>query len=60
VILAARAGALVPQGMAVPPRSLVAGVARRVRRQLSDTGVAPNRHNASAYERLLELRPVAL
>ena len=49
------AGAVVPQGMIVPPKSLVAGVPGRVRRQLSDAEVAHNRHNAVAYQGLIEV-----
>ncbi|MEO3757722.1 gamma carbonic anhydrase family protein [Mycobacterium sp. B14F4] len=49
------AGAVVPQGFVVPPRSLVAGVPGRIRRELSDTEVAANKHNAQVYQRLIEL-----
>lgn len=49
------AGALVPQGIVVPPRSLVTGIPGAVRRELSDAEVAGNRHNAQAYQRLIEL-----
>ena len=40
------AGALVPQGVVVPPRSLVTGVPGAVRRELSDAEIANNRYNA--------------
>ncbi|MGV0717529.1 gamma carbonic anhydrase family protein [Mycolicibacterium sp. XJ662] len=49
------AGALVPQGLVVPPRSLVTGIPGTIRRELSDAEVAGNRHNAQAYQRLIEL-----
>lgn len=49
------AGALVPQGVVIPPRSLVAGVPGRVRRELIDAELAANRHNAAVYEHLLDL-----
>lgn len=49
------AGAVIPQGMVVPPRSLVSGVPGRVRRELSEAEVRNNRHNASAYRRLIEV-----
>ena len=49
------ASALVPQGIVVPPRSLVAGVPGSVRRELSDAEIANNRHNAQVYQRLIEL-----
>jgi len=54
------AGAVVPQGMVVPPKSLIAGVPARVRRQLSDAEVAHNRHNATVYQRLIEVHRDAL
>ena len=53
------ANALVPQGMVVPPRSLVTGVPARVRRDLSDAEIAANRHNAEVYRRLLDLHRAA-
>lgn len=43
------AGALVPEGMEVPPRSLVAGVPGRVRRELSDAEVEKLHGNARIY-----------
>ncbi len=49
------ASALVPQGAVVPPRSLVAGVPGKVRRDLSDAEVAHNRNNAQVYQALVEL-----
>ncbi len=54
------AGALVPQGVVVPPRSLVTGVPGSVRRELSDVEIASNRHNAEAYQRLVELHRDAI
>ena len=45
----------VPQGAVIPPRSLVAGVPGRVRRELSDDEVAANRLNAQAYQHLIDL-----
>ena len=44
-----------PQGIVVPPRSLVTGVPGKVRRELSDAEVAHNRHNAQVYQALIEL-----
>ena len=49
------ASALVPQGFVVPPRSLVAGVPGKMRRDLSDAEVAHNRNNAQVYQALVEL-----
>jgi len=49
------ASALVPQGFVVPPRSLVAGVPGKTRRDLSDAEVAHNRNNAQLYQALVEL-----
>jgi carbonic anhydrase/acetyltransferase-like protein (isoleucine patch superfamily) len=49
------ASARVPQGVVVPPRSLVAGVPGKVRRDLSDAEVAHNRNNAQVYHALIEL-----
>ena len=43
------AGALVPEGMQVPPRSLVAGLPGRVRRALTDEDVASIRRFAANY-----------
>ena len=39
----------------MPPRSLVAGVPGKVRRELSDDEIADNRHNAQVYQALIEL-----
>lgn len=49
------AGALVTEGTVVPPRSLVAGVPAKVRRELSDDEVEGIRHNAAVYLEHLEL-----
>jgi carbonic anhydrase/acetyltransferase-like protein (isoleucine patch superfamily) len=49
------AGAVVAQGAVIPPRSLVAGVPGKVRRELSEDEVAQNRMNAQVYEHLSEL-----
>ena len=49
------ASALVPQGFVVPPRSLVAGVPGKTRRELSDAEVAHSRNNAQVYQALVEL-----
>lgn len=46
------AGALVLEGTVVPPRSLVAGVPAKVRRELSDEEVAGIRRNADTYRTL--------
>jgi carbonic anhydrase/acetyltransferase-like protein (isoleucine patch superfamily) len=43
------AGALVTQGMVVPPRSLVAGVPAKVRRELTDEELASIGANAEVY-----------
>ena len=43
------AGAVVLEGTVVPPRSLVAGVPAKVRRELSDEEVAGVHRNASHY-----------
>jgi carbonic anhydrase/acetyltransferase-like protein (isoleucine patch superfamily) len=43
------AGAVVLEGTVVPPRSLVAGVPAKVRRQLTDDEVAGVRSNAAGY-----------
>ncbi|MGO2792397.1 gamma carbonic anhydrase family protein, partial [Microbacterium gubbeenense] len=43
------AGAVVLEGTVVPPRSLVAGVPAKVRRELSDEEVAGIRANADRY-----------
>lgn len=46
------AGALVLEGTVVPPRSLVAGVPAKVRRELDDDEVAGIRRNADTYRTL--------
>jgi carbonic anhydrase/acetyltransferase-like protein (isoleucine patch superfamily) len=43
------AGTVVLEGTIIPPRSLVAGVPGKVRRELSDDEVAGIRHNAEVY-----------
>lgn len=48
------AGALVTQGMEVPPRSLVAGVPAKVRRELTEDEIAHLHRNAETYLRLKE------
>lgn len=48
------AGALVTQGMEIPPRSLVAGVPAKVRRELTEDEVAHLHRNAETYLRLKE------
>lgn len=48
------AGALVAQGMEIPPRSLVAGVPAKVRRELTEDEVAHLHRNAQTYLRLKE------
>jgi carbonic anhydrase/acetyltransferase-like protein (isoleucine patch superfamily) len=49
------AGALITEGMVVPPRSLVAGVPGKVRRELTDEEVARLHTNAETYEGHREL-----
>lgn len=49
------ASALIPQGFVVPPRSLVAGVPGKVRRELSDDEVGLNRGNALVYQQLIDM-----
>jgi carbonic anhydrase/acetyltransferase-like protein (isoleucine patch superfamily) len=49
------AGAVVPQGAVFPPRSMVAGVPGKIRRELTDDEVGHNKLNAHAYQHLLEL-----
>lgn len=46
------AGALITEGTVVPPRSLVAGVPAKVRRELSEDDVALIRLNAEHYRNL--------
>lgn len=43
------AGAVVLEGTIIPPRSLVAGVPAKVRRELSDEEFAAVQHNAAHY-----------
>lgn len=43
------AGAVITEGTVIPPRSLVAGVPGKVRRELSDDEVAMLRANAEVY-----------
>lgn len=49
------AGALVTEGMEIPPRSLVAGVPAKIRRELSDDEVQSLHRNAVTYEEHREL-----
>lgn len=49
------AGAVVSQGAVIPPRSLVAGVPAKVRRELSEAEVEHLRHNGVMYEHLLDM-----
>ena len=53
------ASALVPAGAVIPPRSLVAGVPGKVRRELTDAEVERNRANATAYRQLTETHRAA-
>ena len=46
------AGTVVLEGTIVPPRSLVAGVPGKVRRELTDDEVAAIRANADTYRML--------
>ncbi|MGO4806592.1 gamma carbonic anhydrase family protein [Arthrobacter sp. 2MCAF15] len=46
------AGAVVLEGTVIPPRSLVAGVPAKVRRELSDEEFAGVQHNAEHYQEL--------
>ena len=48
------AGALVLEGTVIPPRSLVAGVPAKVRRELTDDEVAGLHRNADSYVTLSE------
>lgn len=48
------AGALVTEEMQIPPRSLVAGVPAKVRRELTDEEVASLSRNAEVYLELAE------
>lgn len=49
------AGAIVLEGTDIPPRSLVAGVPAKVRREMTDEGVDKVRENAQSYLRLSAL-----
>lgn len=53
-------GAVVPQGAVIPPRSLVAGVPAKVRRETSDDELAHNRLSAQAYVHLSEMHRTAI
>lgn len=53
------AGSVVSQGMQVPPRSLVAGVPAKVKRELSEAEVAHIRTNAAAYVELARIHAAA-
>ncbi|KWX68416.1 gamma carbonic anhydrase family protein [Mycobacterium sp. NAZ190054] len=52
-------GAVLPQGFSVPPRSLVAGVPAKVRRELSTEEIQVAGINAPAYEYLLGVHRAA-
>ena len=47
------AGAVVPESTEIPPRSLVAGVPAKIRRELTDDEVENCRANAAVYEELM-------
>jgi carbonic anhydrase/acetyltransferase-like protein (isoleucine patch superfamily) len=49
------AGAVIGQGAVIPPRSMVAGVPGKVRRDLTDDEVAGLRTNAAVYRELMKL-----
>ncbi|WP_166971050.1 gamma carbonic anhydrase family protein [Brevibacterium atlanticum] len=49
------AGAVVLEGTDIPPRSLVAGIPAKVRREMTDDGVEKVRANAQSYVRLSAL-----
>ncbi len=49
------AGALVLEGMEIPPRTLAAGVPARVRRELTDDEIARFRKNTDGYIRRSEV-----
>jgi carbonic anhydrase/acetyltransferase-like protein (isoleucine patch superfamily) len=53
------AGAVVQESAVIPPRSLVAGVPGKVRRELSDEDVARIRLNAEVYVELARLHRAA-
>lgn len=52
-------GAVVPQGAVIPPRSLVAGVPAKVRRETTDDEFNHNKMSAQAYVYLSELHRTA-
>ena len=54
------AGALVQQGAVIPPRSLVAGVPGKVKRELSDDEVNHTRLNSQVYQRLSDMHRSAV
>jgi len=54
------AGALVQQGAVIPPRSLVAGVPGKVKRELSDDEVNHTRHNSHVYQQLSDMHRSAV
>ena len=54
------AGAVVAQGAVIPPRSLVAGVPGKVRRELSDDEVNHNRRNSQVYQGLCDMHREAI
>ena len=53
------AGAVVQEGAVIPPRSLVAGVPGKVRRELSDTDLQRIRANAEGYVGLKDIHRTA-
>jgi carbonic anhydrase/acetyltransferase-like protein (isoleucine patch superfamily) len=53
------AGAVVQEGAVIPPRSLVAGVPGKVRRELTDDDLQRIRANAEGYVALKELHRAA-
>lgn len=54
------AGAVVLEGTEVPPRSLVAGVPAKVRRELTDSEFESVKKNASSYQVLAQSHRLAL
>ncbi|GAA1119176.1 gamma carbonic anhydrase family protein [Arthrobacter flavus] len=54
------AGAVVLEGTEVPPRSLVAGVPAKVRRELTDSELESVKKNASSYQVLAQSHRQAL
>jgi carbonic anhydrase/acetyltransferase-like protein (isoleucine patch superfamily) len=53
------AGAVIQEGAVIPPRSLVAGVPGKVRRELDDEAVERIRANATVYVELAQLHSAA-